>query len=73
MSKKYGESDKMMTNIMSKTGSFEGIMLCLRFLAIQAVSQGRQELATDIEALLEDHEYGEPSQPRASRDTSPLH
>ena len=56
MSQEYRGSDTVLTNIIGKTGSLEGIMLCLRFLAIQAVSQGRTELAMDIETLLEDHE-----------------
>lgn len=50
-------TNTVFTNIIGKTGSIEGIMLCLRFLAVQAVSQGRMDLANDIEALLEDYEY----------------
>lgn len=50
-------TNTVFTNIIGKTGSIEGIVLCLRFLAVQAVSQGRTDLANDIEALLEDYEH----------------
>lgn len=56
MSKANGITDTVLTNIIGKTGSIEGIMLCLRFLAVQAVSQRRMDLANDIEALLDDYE-----------------
>lgn len=56
MSKEDRIADTVFTNIIGKTGSIEGIMLCLRFLAVQAVSQKRMELANGIEALLDDYE-----------------
>ena len=56
MSKEDRIADTVFTNIIGKTGSIEGIMLCLRFLAVQAVSQRRMDLANGIEALLDEHE-----------------
>lgn len=57
MSKENRITGTVFTNIIGKTGKIEGIILCLRFLAVQAVSQGRVDLANDIEALLENYEY----------------
>ncbi len=56
MSNEDRTMDTVFTNIIGKTGSIEGIMLCLRFLAVQAVSQRRMDLANGIEALLDDYE-----------------
>lgn len=56
MSNEDRTMDTVFANIIGKTGSIEGIMLCLRFLAVQAVSQRRMDLANGIEALLDDYE-----------------
>lgn len=73
MSKEDRIADTVFTNIIGKTGSIEGIMLCLRFLAVQAVSQRRKDLANGIEALLDDYEIEVACEKRTESMTDRIH
>ena len=44
------------SNMMKSSTDPQRIMVCLRFLALQAVAQGRADLAGDLESLLSKHE-----------------
>lgn len=66
-------TNTVFTDIIGKTGSLEGIVLCLRFLAVQAVSQGRTDLANDIEALLDNYEHEMIIEKASDRATDAIH
>ena len=73
MSTEDRPTNTVFTNIIGRTGSIEGIMLCLRFLAVQAVSQKRTDLANSIEALLDDYENEIACEKSSDRATDRVH
>ena len=44
------------SNMIKTTSDPQRILVCLRFLALQAIAQGKVVLASDLEDLLNKHE-----------------